>query len=404
MVIKKHEPRYPRRGPSCLLVLCVMFGVGLSIFVTVNAESVRDVIVPTAIPTPTRSATELGLLADLAEQDNEYEEALSYYRQAISLDGTRAEIYIRFIHLLIQEGEAEEALEVAERATVLAPENQNVWVALAAAYIANGDRLGNVGDSTGANLEYARAVQSAQRALAIEETAIAYAYAAGGLVLQQDPNKYAQAEEYADTAILLEPNNDIARYYMATVFTYLGLYDEAIAQYQMGIQANPDNADLYIGLAWNYYGGRNSSADAINAFEDALSIDPTSAEAADGVAYMYLQLGQPEVAQGYAAQAVLLDPNMARAHGRLGQAYYRQFNYAEAIKVLEEATRLYGDVTDLNATYFNVLATAYIRAGLENCDTAVPIFQKVAQTNSLAAEEALEGLEECRLAAIESGN
>jgi len=118
---------------------------------------------------------------------------------------------------------------------------------------------------------------------------------------------------------------------------------------------------------------------------------------------MYIPLGQAEVAQEYAAQAVELDPEMARAHGRLGQSFFRQFNYPEAIRALEEATRLYGDVSDLNATYFNMLATAYIRDSLDNCEQAVPIFQEVAQTNSFAAESALEGLEECRLAAIEQG-
>ena len=78
MIIERKDPPYPRRGPSCLLVIFIMVGIGLGIFVIQNADEVREVIVPTPTPAPTRSATEVALLADIAEREDALEEAAGY--------------------------------------------------------------------------------------------------------------------------------------------------------------------------------------------------------------------------------------------------------------------------------------------------------------------------------------
>ncbi len=117
---------------------------------------------------------------------------------------------------------------------------------------------------------------------------------------------------------------------------------------------------MHIGLGYNYYGDGRIS-DAIISFEDALAADPNNASAYDGLAHMYIQLGDAPLAENSALQAVELNPNVARAQGRLGESYFRQNNYLNAIPPLEKAAELYGRPTDLNARFFNMLATAYIR-------------------------------------------
>ncbi|MEJ2752729.1 MAG: hypothetical protein P8169_08670, partial [Chloroflexota bacterium] len=64
MVIERKPPRHPRRGPSCLLVLFVLFGIAVSFYVIQNRDEVREIILPTATPEPTRSATEFAVLAE----------------------------------------------------------------------------------------------------------------------------------------------------------------------------------------------------------------------------------------------------------------------------------------------------------------------------------------------------
>lgn len=406
MIIERKSPRHPRQGPSCLLIIFVTIGIAVSLFVIQNRDDVRNVIIPTPTPEPTRSATEYAMLAELSKEDNEFDEAIEFYEQALALDATKPEFFIRLIDLLVKQGEAEKAVEKAEQATILAPENDKIWTAAAAAYLANGDRLGDQGDFSGSNIQYATANQHATRALSIEpENATAMAYAAAGLVLQGNADLYEQAQELADTAIFLEPNNPIARLYMATVFTYQGFYTAALEQYQLGLQADPTNAALHFGLAYNYYGDGRIS-DAIISLEDALAADPTNAAAYDGLAHMYIQLGDAPLAEKNALEAVKLNPNIARAQGRLGEAYFRQNNYFTAIPPLERAIDLYGEPSDLTARFFNMLATAYIRNDLsqQSCQKAIPLFQQVLNVtfNELTIASAQEGLDECRRVELEN--
>ena len=403
MIIKNAPPAYPRRGPSCLFTLFILAGITVMGLVIVNADEVRDTIIPTPIPTPTRSAVEYAVLAELSQEDGANQEAIEYYQTAIRLDATNAEFYVRLIELLVEENRPEEAIEAAEQVTILAPDNDRVWTAVAAAYIANGDRLGDMGDNAGASLQYAQAVQAARDAFTINPAnATAFAYAAGGLVLQGDAQKYDQALEFADTAVLMEPDNPWARYYMGTVFVYLGDYTSAIEQFQLGIDANPNLAELYIGLGYNYY-ATGSVPDAILAFERASEVNPDSAAAYDGLAHMYLQLGENPLAEENARISVDLNPNVARARGRLGEAFFNQSIYPEAIKELTIATEMYGEPNGLNGRFFYFLAQSYLRSGLdEYCDEAVPLFEEVSVAAPAWQPFAQEGIEECRLALLGS--
>ena len=402
MIINRKPPRYPRRGPSCLLVIFVTFGIAVSLYVIQNAEEVRLAILPTPTSEPTRSATELAVLAEMSRANGANDEAIDFYDEAVRLDPTNVEFYIRAIDLLVREGEPERAVERAEQSTILDPENDAVWTAAAAAYLAEGNRLSDLGDVNAANLQYANAAQAARKAIGINpEPATALAYAAGGTILQGDPEKFEQAQLFADDAVRIEPDNPIARYYMATVFTYQGRYVEASEQYQLGLESDPTDPNLHIGLAYNYY-GTGSIPEALLSFEEAIAVDPDNAEAYDGRAYMYLQLGDAPLAEQNALEATRLNPNMARAQGRLGEAYFRQNNYTEAIEALEKAVTMYGRATDLNARFFNMLAQAYIRDDLNNCTLATPLFEQVleATVNELIVAAANEGLVECRRASL----
>jgi len=385
-----------------MLVFFVIFGVAVSTFVIQNPAEVRDVIFPTATPPPTRSATEYALLAQLSQEEGALNEALGYYAEAVLLDATKPEIYIRYINLLVQTGQAEEALARGEEAIVLAPDNDRVWTAVAAAYIANGDRLLDAGDPQGANLEYAQAIQAAERAVTLnQENATAYAYIAAGLVLQGEPELYQEAQIQAETAVALDTNNPIARYYMAEVLTLQGFYQAAREQYQLGLQANEAYAPLYIGLAYNFFASPDATtAQAILAFENAIEVDPNNASAYDGLAYMYLQAGDDVQAEENALRSVELNPNVARAHGRLGEAYMRNNKFDLAIQEFSRAVELYGEPTETNARFFYLLADAYIRAGLENCPQAEPLLRAVTEKNQYYGELAQNYLVDCRRASL----
>ncbi|MEM7332775.1 MAG: tetratricopeptide repeat protein [Chloroflexota bacterium] len=402
MVINDRPSRRRRQGPSCLFVLFFLFSMVILLFVIQNRDEVLDVIIPTPTPEPTRSATEYALLAQLSYGDDELEEAIGFYEEAVRLDATRPQLYIDLMNLLVEARRPEEALAWAEDATLLANDNEDVWTAYAVAHLANGDRLNDTGDPTGAQLQYAEAVEKAQRALDLNpQNATAMAYVAGGLVSQGNPNLYEEAQIRAEEATIVEPNNPIARLYMALVFESLGLRENAREQWQLGIQSDPANAELHMGLAFNFY-ATSRVPDAILAFNDAIEVDPGNAAAYDGLAFMYLQLGQLPIAEENALIAIELDPSLARAHGRLGEAYFLQNNYQNAINALSTATTLYGDVTGANSRFFYYLGASYVRISQDNCAIAQPYFVEVSEVTNIFQEAALEELVECRRLGLEA--
>ncbi|MCI0394678.1 MAG: tetratricopeptide repeat protein [Chloroflexi bacterium] len=400
MVIKRTYPRRRRGGPSCLLVLAFLAIFALSAFVIANADTVRDVVILPPTPEPTRSAASYAASAALLQEDGEYVEAIELYEQAIRADGTRVSFYIPLIELLIATNQAEEALNWAGQAAVLAPDNDQVWSSLAAAHLAYGDRLIDMGDDTNAQLEYAEAVQAARAATEINlNNAEAHAYLAGALS-QLGPEQYSRAQEEADIALAIEPDNPIVRRHMATVLELQGFYPAAIEQYMLALDQAPDMVELHIGLAYNYYATRDIPT-AILTFQDALEINSNSAAAYDGLGWMYFLIGEYPTAQENLIKAVELDPEMVRAHAHLGAAYYRNLNYDEAIPELEWAVERYQQVTVPNSTYFLMLGLAYYFKNESNCDQSVPLFQQVL-TVIPDEPNSLEGLELCHAAELGS--
>ncbi len=401
MVINTKPRRPSRGGPSCSLIIVVILAFVAGAFVVTNADTVRETITPPPTPAPTRSASSYAATAALLREDGEITEAIELYEQAIRLDGSRVEFYLPLIELLTAEGRAEDALTWAEQAVVLAPENDRAWAGLAAAHLGYGNRLLDLGQPTEADLAFAEAVRAGRAAIDINASnALAHAYVAGALA-QLGPEQYTRAQEEADIALTLEPDNPIVRYYMASVLELQGFYQAAIEQYNLALDQNPNMIELHIGLAYNYFALRDIPT-AILTFEDALAIDPENAEAYDGLGYMYFLIGEYPTAEENLRKAVELDEQLVRGHAHLGAAFYRNLNYDEAIPELEFAIENYKEVTIANSTYFKMLGLAYYFKGEENCDKAEPLFRAVLEAIP-GDEDAIEGLELCRAASLDLG-
>ena len=400
MIIERRRPRYPRRGPSCLIVLVFVLGAVLGMYVIGNAEEVRDAIIPTPTLEPTRTATEYATSAALYERDGELENAITAYEAAINLEPNKIEFYMPLIQLLTETEQPQAALEWAEKAVVLAADNDQVWSAVASAHIANADRLAETSDPVSADLQFTEAINAAEKAIELNpENAEAYAYMATALS-RLGLERIAEAQERAAWAVGLAPESPVARRAMANVFEQLGQYDNAINEYMIALDFNPNSTDLRIDLAYLFFFTERRQ-EAILTLQEVTELDPSNADAFDGLGYFYFVLGQYPRAEESAYQAVMLDPEMTRAHAHLGAAYFKQFKYDSAIEELELAIEAYGDVSQANSTYFNMLGLAYYYQ--RRCDDAEPMFEKVllsVEPDSIPEANALEGLELCRQAQL----
>ena len=397
MQIRSPRPRYPRQGPSCLVIIIFLVISGVGLYVITNADTVRETFTPTATPPPTRSAVDLAVSADLFLRDGDFEGAIQAYEEALQLDAANLEIYKSLLELLVIERKAEEALIWAERANLLAPEDSEIWTYLAAAQLLEGDRLLSAGEATEASTFYAAALRSAREGVTIDpNNARAYAYGAGAILELEGFEGISQAADQMSFAVALAPNDPVVRQFQGVLFQNQGLYSNAIEEYQIALENtnNPSlQAELLILQARNSYALQNLSG-AILFFEDAIARDNDNAAAYDGLALMYFQLGEYPRAEENAAIAKELDPTMVRAYARLGASQYRQNNYAPAIENLTYAVDRYTTVTLDNALFFNMLGFAYIFEE-NDCTSARPLFEAV-----LAAipdePNAQEGLDSCR--------
>jgi tetratricopeptide (TPR) repeat protein len=85
-------------------------------------------------------------------------------------------------------------------------------------------------------------------------------------------------------------------------------------------------------------------AEAREAFESALAIEPRYAPALVNVGNLHLEAGDVREAIRYYERAVLSDDDYALAHYNLGVAYKRSGRTGDAVRELRKATRLEGRV------------------------------------------------------------
>lgn len=400
MVINNRpQVRYPRQGPSCMLVLVVIFFVIAGVTLIVNADEVREAIIPTATPEPTRNAVDLAARADRLRRDGQIIEAISLYQAAVTQDGTNVRFYPPLIELLVLLERGEEAVTLIRQANELAPGDEQVLLAMAAAYLAYGSRLQETGFRTEAMQNYDLADRAARDTIAVNSNiAAAYAYRAQAL-LYQNINNLFEAQEMINKAVELDEDDRIVLRGRATLLEYQGQYEAAVRIYEQlmrGANSDLERARLSLSIAYNNFALRNTPG-AINYFNDALAYDPNNADAYDGLAYMYFLIGEYPRAQSNAEKAIELDPEMVRAKARLGASLFRQNNYERstgAIFYLEQAVAKYGSPDITTAIYFNMLGLSYVYTD-NKCDQARPLFEQV-QAAIPDEPNSLYGLELCR--------
>jgi tetratricopeptide (TPR) repeat protein len=201
---------------------------------------------------------------------------------------------------------------------------------------------------------------------------LAPAYAAShsdlGIALAQQ-QKLDQAAESFRQAVRLQPNLAAAHNNLGLVLMWQGRLDEAIASVRRAIDLNPRFADAHnnLGLA---LAARGQVFDAVDCYRQALRCDPNHANAqtnlnralgpppppvprepdteTDAASYNvqgdhYFREGRLADAIAAFQAAVRVHPTYADAHGNLGNVYFYQGRY-------DEATASYRRALELNPT------------------------------------------------------
>ncbi len=160
-----------------------------------------------------------------------------------------------------------------------------------------------------------------------------------------DQQNWSQAEQYAKQAVEIGPNlMDTHRVY-GTVLESIGAYRDAIEQYKLAADINPNLTFLWIqiGVTYRHLAGNDPKSplytQALDYFEKAASInnqigvkDPLPNIA---IAKTYSQMGEFFIASRNAEKALAFNPNDPNTYGQLGIIYFKSKNYEGALVALQ---------------------------------------------------------------------
>jgi tetratricopeptide (TPR) repeat protein len=359
------KPGGKRSNPWRVLFYIVLIGSGILVTRLVEAGRVKPLLVPT--PFPTRTANSYVDEGRAYFSAGDLNQAIASYEIAVQYDPgngrylaelARIQTYSSELTTNYQDRRArlDGAIASIDQAVALSPDDSFIHAIRALVY----DWAAAAQESMSDRNKYLnQAETSAVRANQLDpEHPLTLAYYAEVLTDQQ---KWAQALDLAEKAVaraeeqpdaLGDTQMDVYRVH-ATVLENIGLYRQAIDEYEKAAAITPNLTFLYLRIGTNYrqLGANNpiqSQRDqyfdlALEYFNRAAQINEqltTDPSKQDPVPYIaigktYLQQGEFFVAALNMARALAINPSDPAMYGQLGIVYYKARNYESAIPVLQ---------------------------------------------------------------------
>lgn len=184
--------------------------------------------------------------------------------------------------------------------------------------------------------------------------------------------KFVMPKAKAAALKALEIDTDLAEAH-ASLGCIQSVYDwdwqVAEEQFLQAIELNPNYAIAHHWYAVNYLAPHKRFDEAIKEIKIALDLDPISLVINTTVGLVYYYAGKYDEATEVFLKTLEVEPNFAMAHFFLGQTHSQKKMFNEALSEFEEASKLFGASTNMQATF----GTASALAG--NKDKALEILK-----------------------------
>ena len=395
-----------------ILVLCALIIAGAWFASEINRSDGR--FEPLFLPTPTATRTvnsllqesqayfEAGKLFDPAGKD-----AIDAYYDVLELNPENAQVRAELARLMTYSSsllstteEQRQRLSLARQEVARAAEDapDNTVVQAIRALVLDWSATSAAPSQEERQAWLTEAEQAANLAITLDpNNGLALAYYAEVLL---DQNQTAQALENARLAVEKSPElMDTHRVY-GTVLESLGEYRLAIEEFEKAAEINPNLTFLYIRIGVIYRALKVYDT-ALEYFAKAIAINQSN-EVEDPLPYIaiaktYSRDGEFFIAAINGEKAIEIDPYNANTYGQLGDIYVRARNYEGALPVLkcavEGCTSEENEVADVSvealelnntdvayyyARYGSVLA-ALSRPGQNYCPTALEVMDELRQ-------------------------
>jgi tetratricopeptide (TPR) repeat protein len=162
----------------------------------------------------------------------------------------------------------------------------------------------------------------------------------------ENEQRWSEAFSTYSEIIKFEPQNALAHYRLGTISEKLGATENAVRSYQEALRLDPNQGDARRALEGYYVNQgvmlrrNNQLDDAARMFQQAITLNPSSANAHFELAQVLEQRGQANEAVAEYQAAVKADPDKSAAHARLAAAYASQRQYDNAAQEYQEVLRL----------------------------------------------------------------
>ncbi len=413
------RPTFSKKNPSLnfnrVLILVALIAVGIWFALEVNNP--EGEFEPLFLPTPTATRTVDSLVQEGEAYfeagkiyDPEGKDAIDAYYDVLELHPDNALVRAELARLLTYSSallstteERTERLSIArqeiQRAAEFAPDDSSVQAIRALVLDWSST---SVAASAKEKQDWLNeAEQAANLAITLDpNNSLALAFYAEVLL---DQNQKSQAEEHARLAVQQAPElMDTHRVY-GTVLESLGEYRFAIEEYEKAADINPNLTFLYIRIGVIYRALKVYDT-ALDYFAKAITINQSNG-VEDALPYIaiaktYSRDGEFFIAAVNGEKAIEINPTNANTYGQLGDIYVRARNYEGALPVLKcavvgcsaEENEVGGvavqalemtnfDVAYYFARYGSVLA-ALSRPGQNYCPEALAILAELRENFS----------------------
>ncbi len=291
-------------------------------------------------------------------QLHNYSEALDQFRAALAKTPglVPANLFSGLALLKLQR--PREALPYLERARRAQPDAPEILLAVAQAEVASNDT--------------ARARDSYERATRLDPQNAEAWYGLGitERALAEQDLKEPNGSHRQDSRVLMnasqqaiaraaqiDPDSIHAHMILGESFRIAERYDQAVQEYEIATQQQPNLAPAWAGLAAAYSAAGNDKK-ALEAAQRARTLDPNDADTNAIIAGTLLRQGDGSSAMRYAQRALELEPDLASAHLVLAKIYLAGHQAEKALPELESAAK-----QDTDGRTYYLLATALRELG-----------------------------------------
>jgi tetratricopeptide (TPR) repeat protein len=232
------------------------------------------------------------MLGSVYRATGKYSEAIAELNRAQALAPNSDEVYWRLGNVYLSQGDMPHAIGAFQKAVEL---NPYYWI--------NENSLGDAYFQTG---EYDKALQAFKQVSTLEPDVNAGYENSGSVLVQQ--GKYAEAVPYLQKALQIEPDST-AYTNIGTAYFFLKQFAEAAQAFEKAVALNPNDTQLIVNLGDAYH-ALGQAEKALATYQQAISVgfkelqtNPQDAPVLAEIALSYAKVGNLQESENFIRRA-----------------------------------------------------------------------------------------------------